>query len=293
MPRIIELLDGVPMASNQGHVALCSVILVEGEDRDGTTKRIIVDTAHGGRRPFLVDALAAQGLTTQDIDYVLCTHAHWDHMQNNDLFTRAKVLMHPDERKYAHDPAIDDWATPSWTGYMVELLDVEEVGDSHEIIPGVRVMDMIGHTIGSIGLTVETDQGLAALTSDAIHISQAAASEVNQLVFWNERHATDSIRRIKKTADIIYPGHDAPFKISSQGNIEYQRKVEIAVAGITPKVLEIGDVMPVTLMPGRHDEAAMNERFEGADDRISELRRVVRRYREGEFPVPQSSWDFA
>lgn len=292
MPRIIELLDGVPIASNQGHIALCSVLLIEGEDRDGNTKRIIVDTAHGGRRIFLVDALAAHGLTTQDIDYVLCTHAHWDHMQNNDLFTRAKVLMHPDERKYAHDPAIDDWATPSWTGYMLELLDIEEVGDGHEIIPGVKVMDMIGHTIGSIGVTVETESGLAIASSDAIHIGSAAASGVNPLVFWDERHASDSIRRITSHADIIYPGHDAPFRMLQDGSVDYQREIEIVVAGITPKVMSVDSVMPNTMMPGRHDEKAAQLRIDGADDRIAELRRVVRRYREGEFPVPSKSWDF-
>lgn len=292
MPRIIELLDGVPIASNQGHIALCSVILIEGEDRNGDLKRIIVDTAHGGRRIFLVDALAAHGLTTLDIDYVLCTHAHWDHMQNNDLFTRAKVLMHPDERKYAHDPAIDDWATPSWTGYMLELLDIEEVADGHEIIPGVTVMDMIGHTIGSIGVKVETDEGLAILTSDAIHIGSAAASGVNPLVFWDERHASDSIRRITTEAEIIYPGHDAPFRMLKDGSIAYERQIEIAVAGITPKVLSVDAVMPATMMPGRDDEAAAKARIDGADDRIAELRRVVRRYREGQFPVPSKSWDF-
>lgn len=293
MPRIIELLDGVPIASSQGHIAFCSVLLIEGEDRNGQLRRIIVDTAHGGRRVLLVDALAAHGLTTLDIDYVLCTHAHWDHMQNNDLFTNATLLMHREERAYAHDPAIDDWATPSWTGYVLEQLDIEEVGDGHEIIPGVQVMEMAGHTIGSIGLTVETESGLSIMTSDAIHIASVATSGVNPLVFWNEKSATASIERIVERADIIYPGHDAPFRVLKDGEIEYQRTIEIAVAGITPSIMSIGSVMPATMMPGRDDEDAARKRIDGAAARISQLDVVARRYREGQYPMASKSWDFA
>jgi glyoxylase-like metal-dependent hydrolase (beta-lactamase superfamily II) len=293
MPKIFELLDGVPIASNQGHIAFCSVLLIEGEDKTGNTKRIIVDTAHGGRRIFLVDALAAHGLTTQDIDYVFCTHAHWDHMQNNDLFTQAKVLIHPDERKYAHDPSVDDWATPSWTGYVLEQLEIEEVADGHEIIPGVKVMEMIGHTIGSMGVSVETDSGLAIATSDAIHIGSVAVSGINPLVFWDEKHASESIRRVLARADIVFPGHDAPFRPLKDGTIEYERTIEIAVAGITPTVLPVDAVMPATMMPGRHDQAAAKARLEMADQLIGDRQRVARRYRVGQHPMPSKSWDFA
>ncbi|HIW92592.1 MAG TPA: MBL fold metallo-hydrolase [Candidatus Corynebacterium avicola] len=289
MVDIIEILDGVPVASDQGNIAFCSVTMLEGPDREGNTRRILIDSAHVGRRPQLVDSLAKRGLTTQDIDYVVATHAHWDHMQNNDLFTDATVLMHADERRYAHNPAVDDWATPSWTGYLVEQLKLQEVGEGHEIIPGVTIMDMPGHSVGTIGVSVETPEGLAVMTSDAIHLGSVAQSGINPLIFWDEKQSEQSINRIKKRADIIYPGHDAPFRVLADGGIEYLREPQMAVAGITPTVIDVGDALPNVMMPGRHDEQNQNLWRETAAQRIADV--VPRKYLDGAAPVPQSEWD--
>jgi N-acyl homoserine lactone hydrolase len=292
MPEIIELLDGVPAASDQGQLAFCSVLLVEGTDRDGTTKRMLVDTAHVGRRQLLVDALARRGLTTQDIDFVLCSHAHWDHMQNNDLFTNASLLIHPAERRYAHTPAVDDWATPSWTGYLLEQLPIIEVGDGYEVFPGVTVVDMGGHTAGTIGAAIETDRGLAMATSDAIHIASAAVNEVNPLVFWDERSASDTIRRIKKEADVIYPGHDSPFRVLADGSVAYDRTIGLGIGGTTPTVLSLGSVLQAVVMPGRQDRTPADIAAEVDAARLDAVRAAVRApYAAGAFPVPSGDWE--
>ena len=65
---------------------------------------ILIDTGPSSRRPFLVKALKAKGLETSDIDIVILTHMHWDHCQNTDLFTNARVLVHPTEIDYARNP---------------------------------------------------------------------------------------------------------------------------------------------------------------------------------------------
>src|SRR5579872_5689731 len=85
-PGIDVVLDGFGINTSAGLVSMCEVVLIEGPGRDGRPTRILVDPAHVGRRTFLLDALAARGLTPGDIDMVLLTHAHWDHMQNIDLF---------------------------------------------------------------------------------------------------------------------------------------------------------------------------------------------------------------
>jgi glyoxylase-like metal-dependent hydrolase (beta-lactamase superfamily II) len=287
MPTLIELVDPVPVVADQGHVGFSAVTLIEGEDRDGHPRRLVVDSAHNGRRPLLIDALAKRGLTPLDIDYVLTTHAHWDHVQNHDLFTNAIQLIHAAERRYAHAPAIDDWATPSWTGYLLEQLPIEEVGDGHEVLQGVTIVDLPGHSVGSIGVAVETDQGLSVVAGDALHLAMVATTEINPLVFSDERAATASIRRVKAMADVIYPAHDAPFRLGSGGEIEFLRKIEMAVGGITPKVIEIGAVLPVTLMPGRHDRPAPVDA-----QRLANVRRLVADpYLPGTHPVPSSAWE--
>jgi glyoxylase-like metal-dependent hydrolase (beta-lactamase superfamily II) len=292
MPKMIELVDPVPVVADQGHIGFSAVQLIEGEDRHGQTRRLVVDSAHSGRRQHLVDALDKLGLTPLDIDYVMTTHAHWDHVQNHDLFLNASQLIHPDERRYAHAPAIDDWATPSWTGYVLEQLPTQEVGDGHEIFPGATIVDLTGHSIGSIGLAVETDQGLAVVAGDALHVSAVAITETNPLVFWDERAATRAIRRVKRMADVIYPAHDAPFRISAGGEIEFLRTIEMAVGGLTPKVVELGAVLPVSLMPGRHGQSAQDVKEKVSTAHIEEVRRLVRGpYTAGAHPAPSSAWD--
>src|SRR3974390_1959921 len=99
-PRIDVLLEGFGVNTGAGLAALCAVLLIEGPDRSGKLTRILVDPAHVGRRTFLLEALASRGLGPRDIDMVVLTHAHWDHVQNIDVFDHAPLLVHPDERRY-------------------------------------------------------------------------------------------------------------------------------------------------------------------------------------------------
>ena len=99
-------------------IAFSSVLLVEGD------RRVVFDSAHVGRRTLLLAALERRGLTPRDIDAHVVSHAHWDHVQNIDLFRQAPVLMHPDEIRYAHHPHVNDWATPQWTGAMLDTMEI-------------------------------------------------------------------------------------------------------------------------------------------------------------------------
>jgi N-acyl homoserine lactone hydrolase len=229
MPSVELLLTGSPLRTAQGVVGFCSVALIEGE------RRILVDAGHVGRRTALLAALAQRGLTPDDIDVTLMTHAHWDHAQNFDLFRHAPTLIHPAERKYAHAPHDNDWATPKWTGAMLETQpDIQEVNDGDEIDPGVRVIHTPGHSPGCLSVLVDTDDGVAAVTGDVLHYSTVALTRINPLVFWNEEQATRSIDRILDHADLIYPGHDRPFRLDGK-RIEYLTEFEMEIAGLDPQ----------------------------------------------------------
>ncbi|WP_067472774.1 MBL fold metallo-hydrolase [Nocardia amamiensis] len=270
-PRLDILLPGFPIGTDQGHPAFCGVFLIEGQDTEGATERILVDAAHVGRRPILNNALAERGLTPGDIDKVVLTHSHWDHVQNIDMFPDATVLIHRDERRYAHMPHANDWATPSWTGLVLEQLAIEEVADGYEIIPGVRVVDMCGHSIGSIGVLIETEHGRAAITGDALHFAYVAQTKRNPLVFWDEDKANQSIERILDLADVIYPGHDRPFRLTSANEIEYTREHRLTVTGMNPDMSSLAfdrdPEWPVWVMPGVDVQP---ERFQRAQDRIDQ-----------------------
>ena len=228
MAVVDVLLPGYVFGADSGSVAFCSIVLVEAGDR-----RILVDTGHVGRRRAIFEALAQRGLTVADIDAVLLTHTHWDHVQNFDAFPNATLLLHPDERRYAQRPHPNDWATPPWTGLAIETARIEEVGEGQVIAEGVRVIELPGHSPGTIGLLAETEAGLAGITGDAVHSGPVALSGRTPIVFWNEAQANASVQRAVEVADIIYPGHDGPFRVRD-GQVQYERPFELTLQGLQP-----------------------------------------------------------
>jgi len=245
MAEISVLLDGFAVGTDKGILGLCSLILVEGEHRT------LVDVGHVGRRVVAAEALARRGLAPGDVDAVVVTHAHWDHVQNLDVFPAARIHVHPDERRYALDPHGDDWATPAWTGAMLERYAdrIVEVDDGHEIDRGVTVLHTPGHSVGSISLLVDTADGRALASGDALQFAFVAQSGRNPVVFWDDDLASTSIQRIVDRADVIYPGHDRPFRLTADGDIDYLRSFDLTVTGVKPTT------------PGLHFDAAPRERF--------------------------------
>lgn len=226
MVKIDVLLDGQPLRTTQGIVGFCTVVLIEG------AQRTIVDVGHVGRRMPLKAALKMRGLTPADIDNVVVSHVHWDHAQNLDIFPDARILVHGSERRYAANPHPDDWATPAWSGRMLEIQRrIEEVEEGDEIEPGVRIIHTPGHSVGSICVVAETEQGLAVVSGDVLHYGVAALTRKNPVVFWSEREASLSIDRVVEMADVIYPGHDRPFRLVD-GEVEYVKPFELTLAGV-------------------------------------------------------------
>lgn len=287
MPTIDILLPGFAIDTDQGYPAFCGVFLVRGPDAAGRHRNILVDAAHVGRRPFLWNALAAHGLDAEDIDTVVLTHAHWDHVQNIDLFPQATLVLHPDERRYAHTPHANDWATPAWTGLLLEQLPVREVTDGEEIIPGVDVIGLPGHSPGSIGVVVQTERGRAAITGDALHFAYVALTKRNPLVFWDADQAARSIERVLTVSDVVYPGHDRPFRLTSDAGIDYLEPFALTLTGLRPDTvgLRFADASsrPLWVMPGVQEQATLYQK--NADEiqrRITRVPKVVR-------PVPREA----
>lgn len=252
MPDVAVLLDGLPLRTHQGFVGFCSNVLIEG------SRKTLVDVGHVGRRSVLEAALEARGLSVSDIDCVVVTHAHWDHAQNLDVFPSAEVLIHPWERRYAAKPHANDWATPAWSGSMIEHHDhVVEVDEGHEIEPGVSILHTPGHSPGSICVVVEDEAGCRVVTGDVVQYPRTALAGYNPVVFWDDEAATRSIHRVTGMADVIYPGHDRPFRLDN-GQVRYEHPLELTFMGIDASSEGVEfDGTPVSrfVMPGIDEQA--------------------------------------
>jgi hypothetical protein len=54
----------------------------------------------------------------------------------------------------------------------------------------------------------------------------------NPIVFWDDEQASASIKRLVELGDVIYPGHDRPFRLTSSGEIEYLRPYELTILNV-------------------------------------------------------------
>jgi N-acyl homoserine lactone hydrolase len=223
MATVELLLQGFTLGTDQGSPAFCGVTLIEGP------RRILVDVAHTGRRELLLQRLRERGLSPADIDIVVLTHAHYDHMLNIDLFKNAEVLIHPRERSYAKAPHEEDFATPAYTGLILEQMKLREVQEGDEIEDGVHVLDTPGHSPGSISLVVQTPDGPAVICGDALPNARMAMAGSPYLIFYSEEAARKSAAKITEAARFLYPGHDRPFELLGAGGVRYLMPTSVRV----------------------------------------------------------------
>lgn len=204
----------------QGDLALSGVFLITAEN-DGHQVRMIVDTGHVGMRRNILEALVHAGVTADDIDYVALTHLHWDHVQNVDLFPNATIVLSSDELASVQTATARDLVTPAWTRHLLDGRRVVGVEAGDELVPGVEFVDAAGHTAGSLAFSMMVDGRRAVITGDALPWAEVGRQEQSALVFWNLERSQDTIHRLVELADVIYPGHDRPFRLVD-GEIVYE-----------------------------------------------------------------------
>jgi N-acyl homoserine lactone hydrolase len=219
------VLRGFSVVTSEGNFAPCGVYLVRADD--GRT--LVYDSAHAGRRLRLLDALSRHDVDPDRVDVVAASHAHWDHVQNFDVFGRADLVAHVDELTYAAAPDPADHATPAWTKALFTA--ARGVVDGEEVLPGVRALHLPGHTPGSLGLAVETAEGIAVLSGDAVASSGAALAGFCPNVFFDADLADASLRRVVELADVVYPGHDRPFLMTDRA-AEFLTEISPLTVGV-------------------------------------------------------------
>jgi glyoxylase-like metal-dependent hydrolase (beta-lactamase superfamily II) len=156
---------------------------------DGT--RIAVDTCVGNDKPRanpgwanlqvpFLERLAEAGYAPEDIDVVLCTHLHVDHVGWNTRLVEGRwVPTFPNARYLFARPEFEHWRDTGYDGGddifgdsvapVVAAGQADLVAVDHVVCPGVRLDPTPGHTPGHVSVVIESAGERAVITGDMIH----------------------------------------------------------------------------------------------------------------------------
>jgi len=175
-------------ADDQGNLIMSVHALVV----ETPSKKVVVDTCIGNDKQrsipnwtnlqllFLED-LAEAGYNRQEIDTVMCTHLHVDHVGWNTMlvdgqwlptFPNARYLMGKQEFEYwdtadaddLNGGLMDDSVRPVFDAGLVDLVEMD-----HRICEEIYLEPTPGHTPGHISVHIESEGEHALITGDCIH----------------------------------------------------------------------------------------------------------------------------
>jgi N-acyl homoserine lactone hydrolase len=163
------------------------------------------------------EALAGQGLRPKDIDIIIQTHLHHDHIGNTARCPQARVIVQEAELDFALAPH------PLFAAvYPLELfkgLHLQTVRGDTEIADGVRVLLTPGHSPGTQSVAVETAKGTAIITgfcciAETFEVDEETAKFAPGWLVYSPGCHTDALAafdnalRMKGLADILIPNHE-------------------------------------------------------------------------------------
>lgn len=167
-----------------------------------------------------VEALRLLGIEPAEVETMLISHLHYDHIGNLGAFTKARFLV--PERELAFWTS--DVARYHGFWHHVEADEIARVADLHaagrvdtyggatEIAPGLHALEVGGHSPGQQILLVDTASGRLVLTSDAVHLYEELeqARPFGVLADLEEMYlGFETIKRLgAEPGTTVVPGHD-------------------------------------------------------------------------------------
>ena len=165
---------------------------------------------------YFVERLKQLKLEPSDFTYVALSHLHMDHVGNLGLFqhSNAKVIVHQKEFDGAMAIPAEAQGFYLKSDYHMDGLDWIQVTQDTEVMDGVHLLEVPGHTWGTMCLMVHLPHtGTMIFTSDAIFMRESyGPPPVEGIVVWDSLGWLHSVERIRNFATLhnatVIFGHD-------------------------------------------------------------------------------------
>jgi len=193
MNEVVVLIPGYSNWSGPGKQnASGTVTLVRG------SKNVIVDTGIPAQKNEIVRQLKEVGIKPADVDCVVNSHGHSDHIGNNNLFPKATFLLGTDVSR-GDEYTVHDFHTGAF-----------------HIGPGISVIATPGHTDHDLSVVVETSKGAIVIVGDLFEHENDWSRESWKAWSKCKDDQQKSRQQVLRIADFIVPGHGNLFRVTEQ-----------------------------------------------------------------------------
>jgi glyoxylase-like metal-dependent hydrolase (beta-lactamase superfamily II) len=173
------------------------------------------------RKPFDDPATVLKqfGISAPDVDTVLITHMHFDHVGSLPPFSKAKFHLQEADLAYATGPGMkyDFLRRPYERGTVTQMVDHLHTGRAvlhngdWQLAPGITLHRVDGHARGQQAIRINTRRGHVVLASDAAaFVEHFLDYKLSPIVVDAEAmlKAYDRLYELADSEDHIITGHD-------------------------------------------------------------------------------------
>lgn len=153
------------------------------------------------------------GTSCSEIDIVILSHAHLDHVLNTGAYPKAKFIIQRAELPWGICPP--PYAPFHWrefSPFLVRVYDrIEAIDGDKTLCPGVDILRVGGHSPGSQAVAVQTASGKVILAGDFFYNFRNIEHSwpigaIHHLDEWIK-----NCERLKSMSTTILPTHDSYF----------------------------------------------------------------------------------
>lgn len=203
---------------------------------------IVVDTGLPHEAHQLVSALKARGLEPADVETVINTHFHVDHVLNNSLFPSSGIFAPQQSYDWCRSLYSDMLDEAGWEKAVLKYYpetydyersaanlgkmrkfalrwwDPERLGNSGQyrwletqpLPEGLTCLITSGHVPGHASILVETQAGRTVIAADAL-LSREQDDQVLTMIPFNRLQYHADRAKVLSLGGFIIPGHDKGF----------------------------------------------------------------------------------